>query len=87
MREKVLLRNVEILQASSLRIPKEKRDENLFYYDVRHDDECQGIPCTVETFVFINHLGTLVTKQALPLDSDGCLYLNEEEQDIIYSVL
>lgn len=80
-----LLRGIEIVGATSLRVPKEERDPNLYYYDVRHDDDCIGIPSEVSKFVMVNHLGTIITKGELPLTDFGgsCLELTEEEEDIV----
>ncbi|MFY0521595.1 LPD28 domain-containing protein [Lysinibacillus sp. UGB7] len=78
----VKLRDSEIVNATCLRIPLDQREEGLFYYDVRHDDECQGIPCSVEYFVFINHLGTIVTNKPLTL-RNGYLILNEDDQNAV----
>lgn len=85
------LRGIEIVAATSLRIPPAERIENLHYYDVRHDDDCLGEPVSVEKFVLVNHLGTIVTREPLPL-TDACidghwLELTEEEQGIVLSVL
>lgn len=37
----------------------------LYVYDIRHDDECQGIPCEVAPFIMINHWGTIISKQPI----------------------
>lgn len=80
----LLLRGVEIIKGTCLRIPPNERIPELHYYDIRADDESNGIPCTLERFVFINHFGTIATAQPLPLDEDGQLLLTEEEQAVIY---
>ena len=39
---------------TSIRIKRDTVPEGLYAYDVRHDDECRGIPCEI----------TLVTEEA-----------------------
>ena len=80
-----LLRDVEIVCATSLRIPKEEREESLFYYDVQHEDEDWFAPFAVFQYCWANHMGTIVTKEPLTLTDFGgsCLELTKEEQDIV----
>ena len=82
-----LLRGTEIVEGTCLRVKKDERKPELHYYDIRHDDDCIGIACTIQRFVLINHLGTIATKQELPLDEFGQLHLTEEEGDIIHGIL
>lgn len=84
---KNLLRGVEIVFGTTLRVPPVEREASLHYYDVRDCDDCTGEPSSVERNVFINHLGTIATTQPLPLDEDGCLLLSEDEQSIICNAL
>ena len=51
-------------------------------YDVRHDD-CQGDAVQLGRFVFVNHWGTLITRDEIKLHSDG--FLNIEPEDLNYS--
>lgn len=81
----VKLENVEIVEATCLRIPFSQREAGLFYYDVRND-EVLGIPYTVEHFVFINYLGTIITKEPIPMSS-GYLTLNEDDRIALFEVL
>ena len=83
----LMIRGANITKFDCCRIPSDERDPNLHYYDVRHDDDCQGIACTIERRVWVNHLGTLVTLQPLPLDKDGYIELTEEESDFISGYL
>lgn len=81
-----LFQNTEILFGSSLRVPKSERDDNLFYYEIRHDDECQGIPCELADFIFVNHLGTIATSKPLNIGKYGYI-LSDEEQFAVENVL
>ena len=62
------------------RMNRENIPPNLFCYDVRHDDECQGIACEVKPVVALNHWGTILSKAEIPMDG-GSYY---PENDINY---
>ena len=62
------------------RMNRENIPPNLFCYDVRHDDECQGIACEVKPIVALNHWGTILSKVEIPMD-EGSYY---PEKDINY---
>lgn len=53
------------------RLERKSIPDNLFCYDVRHDDECQGIACEVKPIVIVNHWGTILSKAELPLEADS----------------
>lgn len=61
---------------TSLRVDRKTVPPELYAYDVRHGDD--GWECEIEEFVFVNHFGTVITKKPLPLDEEGCLYLDED---------
>lgn len=44
---------------TSIRIKRDTVPDGLYTYDVRHDDECRGIPCEIAPFVMVNHWGTI----------------------------
>lgn len=44
---------------------KDMTKEGLYIYDIRHDDECLGIPCEVKPFVMVNHWGTIISKKSI----------------------
>ena len=62
-----------------LRIDPETVPEGIFKYDVRHDDDCQGIPCELARYVMVNHWGTVLTNKEIDLGEDGFIPLNEED--------
>ncbi|MBO0588183.1 MULTISPECIES: LPD28 domain-containing protein [unclassified Sporosarcina] len=76
------IQNVEIVFSTSLRIPTSERDENLFYYEIRHDDECQDSPCEIANFVFVNHLATIATSKPLHIDEFGFVLSDDEKWDV-----
>ena len=71
---------------TSIRIKRDSVPAGLYAYDVRHDDECRGIPCEIAPFVMVNHWGTIILAEPLELPDDGRRYI-DEETDWNYSPL
>ena len=71
---------------TSIRIKRDTVPDGLYAYDVRHDDECQGIPCEIAPFVMVNHWGTIILAEPLELPDDGRRYI-DEDTDWDYSPL
>ena len=65
---------------TNARINRDSVPKGLYCYDIRHDDECQGIACEIKKFVLVNHWGTILSKAEIPMP-DGYLIL---ENDIEY---
>ena len=63
---------------TSIRIKRDTIPDGLYAYDVRHDDECRGIPCEIAPFVMVNHWGTIILAEPLELPDDGRRYIDEE---------
>ena len=63
------------------RLERKNIPEGLFCYDVRHDDECQGIACEVKPIVNINHWGTILSKTEIPME--GGSYFPENDLNYI----
>ena len=84
-KDKVLIQEIEVLHATSLRIPQKDRKDGLYYYDVRHDDECLGIPVTIENRVLVGHYCTIVTGR--PLRFNNQYELSNNEAYLIQSVV
>ena len=61
-------------QFTSIRIRRDTIPDGLYAYDVRHDDECRGIPCEIAPFVMVNHWGTILCRGPFPLDEHGGYY-------------
>ena len=40
---------------TSFRIKRDTVPDTLYAYDVRHDDDCRGIPCEIAPFIMVNH--------------------------------
>ena len=63
---------------TSIRIRRDTIPDGLYAYDVRHDDECRGIPCEIAPFVMFNHWGTIILAEPLELPDDGRRYIDED---------
>ena len=63
---------------TSIRIKRDTIPDGLYAYDVRHDDECRGIPCEIAPFVMVNHWGTIILAEPLDLPDDGRRYIDED---------
>jgi hypothetical protein len=63
---------------TSIRIKRDTVPEGLYAYDVRHDDECRGIPCEIAPFIMVNHWGTIILTEPLELPDDGRRYIDED---------
>ena len=50
---------------TSIRIKRDTVPDGLYTYDVRHDDECRGIPCEIAPFVMVNYWGTIILAEPL----------------------
>lgn len=62
------------------RVDRATVPDNLFVYDVRHDDECQGIPVEIANFVLVNHWGTLISRVPIELkENEKCRLLDEDD--------
>ena len=85
--ENYQIQGTTIVSASCTRIPKEERDKTLYYYDVRHDDNCKGEAVMLRPFVMVNHWGTIVTEQPLNFFGDNCIYLSKNEGETINMAL
>ena len=63
---------------TSIRTKRDTVPDGLYTYDVRHDDECRGIPCEIAPFVMVNYWGTIILAEPLELPDDGRRYINED---------
>lgn len=72
---------------TSIRIKRDTVPEGLYAYDVRHDDECRGIPCEIAPFIMVNHWGTIILAEPLELPDDGRRYIDEETDWNYYEIV
>ena len=71
-----------------LRCDRSTLPKGMFLYEVRHDDDQQGIPCEIAEHILVNHWGTLITNKPIALNSghigDRPYWLIDEETDWNY---
>ena len=59
---------------TSVRIKRDSVPAGLYAYDVRHDDECRGIPCEIAPFIMVNHWGAIIfTSTAIRMHPSRCI--------------
>ena len=63
---------------TSARVDRKTVPKDLFCYDVRHDDGGQGIACEVKPHVLVNHWGTILSKEEIPMEESGSYYPSED---------
>lgn len=61
-----------------MRIDRKMVPPGLYAYDVRHDDDQQGIPCEIARSVMVNHWETNLMAEPLAIPTDGYLAINSE---------
>lgn len=88
--EKVLNASYEVIKFfgkkvlfTSERIRDSDLPKGIYKYEVRHDDECQGIMCEIAKRIFVNHWGTILSKEEIDLESDGYRII-DEGKDVEY---
>lgn len=64
---------------SSGRIQRESVPKGFYCYEVRHDDECMGIPCELSSHVLVNFWGTVISKVSLINNGEDPLRLHIEK--------
>ena len=77
--EKVIVLGYQALFTNE-RIKRDTVPDGWYLYEVRHDDECQGIPCGIAKGVLVNFWGSLLMLDKLPeVEEEGYLCIDEEE--------
>lgn len=62
------------------RIKRDTVPVGWYLYEVRHDDECQGIPCEIARGILVNFWGSLLMRDKLSeVEKEGYLYISEED--------
>lgn len=64
---------------SSGRIQRESVPEGFYCYEVRHDDECMGIPCELSSHVLVNFWGTVISKVSLINNGEDRRYIEADD--------
>lgn len=63
---------------SNARLDRDTIPEGLHCYDVR-DEDGDGNFAQIQPFVMVNHWGTLISKEPIPLNEHGCYWPEERE--------
>lgn len=57
--------------------------EGVYYYDIRHDDECRGDMAQLKDRVMVNHWGTVISKERFePREVGGKIFTTAEGIDM-----
>lgn len=67
-----------------LRIDRKTIPDGFYKYEIRHDDECQGIACEIARWIGVNHWGSVLMLEPLDLGEKGYLLMTDD--DINYGV-
>ena len=51
----------------------------VYTYEIRQDDECQGIACEVAKRIMVNQWGSILTLRPLDLGDEGRIYMEGDE--------
>ena len=79
---------VEVLKKPALftpaRINRATIPKGYYLYEIRHDDDCQGDAVQIALNIMVNHWGSIILREEIPLPKDG--YLDIEPGDVNYGV-
>ena len=56
---------------TNLRVKRCTVPAKYYLYEVRHDDECQGIPVEVAKWIMVNHWGTLISNRPIRFEYES----------------
>lgn len=66
---------------TNMRVERKTLPDGFVAYDIRDDDECGGTFAQIKNFVMVNHWGTLIGTDELPLDPEWYEFIPESEED------
>jgi hypothetical protein len=66
-----------------VRIDRNTIPQGYHLYEVRHDDDCQGDAVQIARNIYVNHWGSLITRDEIEFGTDGFLDINP--MDLNYS--
>ena len=52
---------------TNLRVDRDTVPKGYYMYEVRHDDDMQGLPVQIGTWIMVNHWGTLISNRPIRL--------------------
>ena len=82
--EPIKLFNKEVLYAD-LRVNNLHLPDNIYRYELRHDDKCQDILCEIAHRILVNFQGTILSDKKINLGKQG-YRLIDEDKDIQHLV-
>lgn len=53
---------------TNMRVDRDTVPQDLYVYDVRHDDDCTGEICEIKPSVMVNHWGSIICKEPIEMD-------------------
>lgn len=59
---------------TNMRLDRDTVPDGLFCYDIRDSDDLDGSFAEVNSFVMVNHWGTILSREPFPLDEHGSYY-------------
>lgn len=80
--EPIKLFNKEVLYAD-LRVNNLHLPDNIYRYELRHDDKCQDIICEIAPRILVNFQSTILSDKKINLGKQG-YRLIDEDKDIQY---
>lgn len=60
------------------RVDRDTLPKGIYAYDLRHGDD-NGIPCTLEKSVVVNHFGTVLCNRPFSLPKEGYRLIGEDD--------
>ena len=48
---------------TNLRCDRDTLPDGMYMYEIRHDDDGQGIPCEIADWIMVNHWGTVISNR------------------------
>ena len=76
--EPIKLFNKEVLYAD-LRVNNLHLPDNIYRYELRHDDKCQGILCEIAHRILVNFQGTILSVKKINLGKQGYRLIDEDK--------
>ncbi len=76
--EPIKLFNKEVLYAD-LRVNNLHLPDNIYRYELRHDDKCQGILCEIAHRILVNFQGTILSDKKINLGKQGYRLIDEDK--------
>ncbi len=67
------------------RVDRDSLPQGFYAYDIRENDDGDNAYCTVENYVVVNHTGTIVTREEIPMLVNTKITVNGETSIDSYS--